>query len=136
MAKGKKYITVPCETYVDGSEASAVASGHVGVQGLDGVGARHLTVLLVHVVGAGARVVADPDAEVLDLLGVLLVELRLFVRSERGEEGKILDLVCEVRTTLTETISPVAFLTFFRPRRKYQKRDLATTSLGAKMVMR
>lgn len=34
------------------------------------------------------------------------------------------------------TISPVAFLTFLRPRMKYQYRDLATTSLGAKIRMR
>jgi hypothetical protein len=29
-----------------------VAGSHVGVKGLDGTGPRHLTVLLVHVVGA------------------------------------------------------------------------------------
>lgn len=58
--------------YVDRPEASTVAGGHVGVEGLDGSGPRGLAVLLVHVVGAGARVVADPDAEVLDLQGVLL----------------------------------------------------------------
>lgn len=34
------------------------------------------------------------------------------------------------------TISPLAFLTFLSFIRKYQKRDLATTSLGAKMRMR
>jgi hypothetical protein len=37
---------------------------------------------------------------------------------------------------LQATISPVAFLTFFRPRKKYQYRDLATTVLGAKIRMR
>lgn len=57
---------------MDGPETGAVAGGHVRVQSVDGVGAAHLAVLLVHVVGAGARVVADPDAKVLDLLGVLL----------------------------------------------------------------
>lgn len=62
-------------THVDGPEASAVARGHVLVERLDGVGAGHLTVLLVHVVGAGTRVVADPDTEVLDLERVLLVDL-------------------------------------------------------------
>lgn len=60
---------------MDRSETGTVAGGHVRVQGLDGVGPGHLTVLLVHVVGAGARVVADPDAEVLDLQRVLLVDL-------------------------------------------------------------
>lgn len=37
---------------------------------------------------------------------------------------------------MTETISPVAFLTFLRPRRKYQYRDFATEMFDAKMVMR
>lgn len=60
---------------VDGAEAGTVTSGHVLVEGLDGVGAGHLAVLTVHVVSAGARVVADPDADVLDLEGVLLVDL-------------------------------------------------------------
>lgn len=62
-------------TYVDGSPAGAVTSGHVLVEGLDSVGSGHLTELLVHVVGAGARVVADPDTEVLDLGRALLVDL-------------------------------------------------------------
>lgn len=62
-------------SYVDRPEAGTVAGSHVGVEGLDGSGPRGLAVLLVHVVGAGARVVADPDAEVLDLQGVLLGDL-------------------------------------------------------------
>jgi hypothetical protein len=52
-----------------------VTGGHILVKSVDGSNAGHLTVLLVHVVGAGARVVADPDTEVLDLLGALLVDL-------------------------------------------------------------
>ena len=63
-------------TYVDRPETSAVTGGHIGVEGLDGVGPGHLAVLLVHVVGAGARIVTDPEAEVLDLEGVLLVDLQ------------------------------------------------------------
>ena len=61
---------------MDRPEAGTVAGGHVGVEGLDGGGPRELAVLLVHVVGAGPRVVADPDAEVLDLQGVLLGDLK------------------------------------------------------------
>jgi hypothetical protein len=68
-------VSVPGGTYVDGPETSTVAGGHVGVQGLDSIGPGQLSVLLVHVVSAGARVVSQPDAEVLDLLGVLLVDL-------------------------------------------------------------
>jgi hypothetical protein len=54
-----------------------MSGGHVLVQSLDSICAGHLTVLLVHIVGAGARVVTDPDAEVLDRLWVLLVNLRV-----------------------------------------------------------
>jgi hypothetical protein len=53
-----------------------VTGSHILVKGVDGGDTGHLTVLLVHVVGTGARVVADPDTEVLDLLGALLVDLR------------------------------------------------------------
>jgi len=60
---------------VDRAETGTVPSSHVLVHALDSIGASELTVLLVHVVGAGARVVTDPDTEVLDLEGVLLVDL-------------------------------------------------------------
>lgn len=53
-------------------ETGTVTGSHVRVQSLNGVSAAQLAVLLVHVVGAGARVVANPDAEVLDLLGARL----------------------------------------------------------------
>jgi hypothetical protein len=109
-----------------------VTGSHIGVKSLDGVRPGHLTVLLVHVVGTGPRVVTNPEAEVLDLEGVLLVDLAVTV-----------NLACPTgtcavipHTSLQATISPVAFLTFFRPRKKYQKRDLATTVFGAKIRMR
>ena len=60
---------------VDRPKAGTVTGGHVLVEGIDGGDAGHLAVLLVHVVGAGARVVLEPDTEVLDLLGLLLVDL-------------------------------------------------------------
>lgn len=63
--------------YLDVPEAGAVTGGHILVEGIDGGDTGHLTVLLVHVVGAGARVVADPDTEVLDLLGALFGDLTL-----------------------------------------------------------
>lgn len=62
-------------TYVDGPEAGTVAGSHVGVEGLNGICSGQLTVLLVHVVCTRTRVVSDPDTEVLDLEGVLLVDL-------------------------------------------------------------
>jgi hypothetical protein len=40
------------------------------------------------------------------------------------------------RTWFRLTTSPLAFLTLRSRPRKYQKRDLATTSFGAKMRMR
>lgn len=62
-------------TYVDRPEAGAVTGSHVAVQSLNGVRTGHLTVLFVHIVSARPRVVAQPDAKVLDLHGVLLVDL-------------------------------------------------------------
>ena len=52
-----------------------MTGSHVLVESLDGVHTAHLTELLVHVVSTGARVVADPDTEVLDLEGTLLADL-------------------------------------------------------------
>jgi hypothetical protein len=49
--------------------------GHVLVEGLNGIRPGQLTVLLVHVVGAGSGIIADPDAEVLHFLGAFLVDL-------------------------------------------------------------
>ena len=60
---------------MDRPKASAVTGGHVLVEGDDSVASGQLSVLLVHVVGARAGVVSDPDTEVLDLEGVLLVDL-------------------------------------------------------------
>ena len=101
---------------MDRPETRTVTSGHILVEGLDGVGTAELTELLVHVVGAATGVVADPDAEVLDLQGLLLLNLeehvpRTAIRPYsachlNGCKGKI-------HTTLTPMISPLAFLTFF-----------------------
>ena len=60
---------------MDRPETRAVAGSHVLVERLDGIRTAELTELLVHVVGAGARVVAEPDTEVLDLQRLLLVNL-------------------------------------------------------------
>lgn len=64
---------------MDGPEAGTVAGSHVLVESLDGPSAGHLAVLLVHVVGTRARVVTEPDTEVLDLEGVLLGNLKIRV---------------------------------------------------------
>jgi len=60
---------------VDGTEASTVAGSHILVESLNSLSAGHLTELLVHVVGTGAGVVAEPDTEVLDLERALLGDL-------------------------------------------------------------
>lgn len=52
-----------------------MTSSHILVAGVDSVGTGELTVLLVHVVSSGARVVTKPDTEVLDLEGLLLADL-------------------------------------------------------------
>ena len=68
---------------MDGPETSTVAGSHVGVERLDSICSGQLTVLLVHVVRAGTGVVAQPDTEVLDLQGLLLVNLENKQRSRR-----------------------------------------------------
>ena len=70
-------------TYVNGPEASTVAGSHVLIEGLDGIRTAELTELLVHVVGTRAGVVAEPDTEVLDLQGLLLVNLEGTSRGRR-----------------------------------------------------
>ena len=114
---------------MDRPEAGAVTGGHILVKSVDSVGSGHLTVLLVHVVGSRARVVADPDTEVLDALGALLEDLEDISRCVAAKT--------QIRqTSFSATISPLAFLIFLSLPRKYQNLDLATTSLGAKMRMR
>jgi hypothetical protein len=116
-----------------------VAGSHILVESVDSGNTGHLTVLLVHVVGAGARVVADPDTEVLDLLGALLVDLRmsvLWLALYYWRKDVLHPARSFARTWFTETISPFAFLILRSLPRKYQNRDLATTSLGAKMRIR
>jgi len=78
---------------VNRPKAGAVTGGHVLVHGLDSIRPGHLTVLLVHVVGAGARVVTDADTKVLDLEGVLLMNLQTLcvnrVRTSSSAQGHV-----------------------------------------------
>lgn len=68
---------------MDRPEAGAVASGHILVEGLDGISTREFTELLVHVVCARTRVVTEPDAEVLRLQRLLLVDLEKARREQK-----------------------------------------------------
>jgi len=52
---------------VDRPEAGTMPGCHVLVKALDCISAGEITELLVHVVGSRARVVTEPDTEVLDL---------------------------------------------------------------------
>lgn len=60
---------------VDRGETSTVAGSHVLVERLGGLSAGKSAELLVHVVSTGSRVVSEPNGEVLDLQGLLLVDL-------------------------------------------------------------
>jgi len=60
---------------LDGAGSRAVTGTHVTVALGDGAGGSQVAVLAVHVVGATARVVAQPDAKVLDRRRSLLVHL-------------------------------------------------------------
>ena len=51
-----------------------MSGGHVLIQSLDGIGTAEFSVLLVHVVGAGAGIISKPDTKVLDLERVFLVD--------------------------------------------------------------
>jgi hypothetical protein len=61
---------------VDGPEPRTMPSSHILIETLNGIRARELTVLLVHVVCTGTRVVADPNAEILNLQRLLFVDLQ------------------------------------------------------------
>jgi len=64
------------ETHVDGPEPRTMPGGHILIEALDGIRARELAVLLVHVMCTRARVVTDPDTEVLDFQRLLFVNLQ------------------------------------------------------------
>ena len=61
---------------MDRPEAGTVPGGHVLVEALDGISTAEVAELLVHVVGTRPRVVAEPDTEVLNLQGLLFVDLK------------------------------------------------------------
>ena len=53
-------------TYVNRTETSPMASRHILIESLDCVRTTQLAELLVHVMCTGARVVTEPNTEVLD----------------------------------------------------------------------
>jgi len=61
--------------YVDRPEAGTVPGSHVLVKALDCISTGKITEFLVHVVGSGARVITDPDAEILDFERLLFRNL-------------------------------------------------------------
>ncbi len=63
---------------LDGVSARSVLGTHVSVALSDGTLGGQVSVLSVHVVCARARVVSQPDGEVLDLQWSSLVDLQLF----------------------------------------------------------
>ena len=62
-------------TNVNGAEAGTMPRGHVLVQALDSIRTGQVPELLVHVVCSRTRIVANPDAKVLDFEGLLLRNL-------------------------------------------------------------
>ena len=60
---------------LDGTRTTTVTSSHLVVKLRHGSGELQVTVLAVHVVGSGTRVVTEPDSVVLDSTGVLLDKL-------------------------------------------------------------
>jgi len=64
-----------CAHDLNGASASSVARRQISVHLLHGLVESNIAVLLVHVVRAASAVIAQPHAEVLDLVGVLLKDL-------------------------------------------------------------
>lgn len=102
-----------------------------------------VSVLSVHVVGSTTRVVTQPDSKVLHLQRSFLVNLQQN-HKQRVNECHTL-IYCPTSQVVTElwwrtrpqyTVSPEAFFIFLSCETKYQKRDLATTWLGAKILIR
>lgn len=60
---------------LDGTRTTTVTSSHLVVKLRHSSGELQVTVLAVHVVGSGTRVVTEPDSVVLDSTGVLLDKL-------------------------------------------------------------
>jgi hypothetical protein len=107
---------------------------------LNSAAQRGVTELLVHVVGTRARVVSHSDAEVLHDAVIALTNLELTQAYGKeaylGQNSGGSPHHHKTRTSFTEITSPVARFILLYWCKKYQKRDLATTSLGAKMRMR
>lgn len=66
---------VRTRAYVNRPEAGTMPGSHVLVKAVDCLGTGEFTEFLVHVVGSGARVITEPDAEVLNLERLGLVNL-------------------------------------------------------------
>jgi hypothetical protein len=79
---------------VNGSESSTVTGSHVLVASLNGISAGQLSVLLVHVVGTRAGVVAEPDAKVFDRCRLLLVNLSTSSVSLEPQGAKQYNALC------------------------------------------
>lgn len=60
---------------LDRTRTTTVTSSHLIVKLRNSTGELQVTVLAVHVVGSGTRVITEPDSVVLDSTGVLLNEL-------------------------------------------------------------
>ena len=103
------------------------------IERINSVCPRQLAVLLVHVVGTRARVVTDPDTEVLDFLWALLVDLEQCASAYAVHRHA---QFMTQHTKFSETISPLVFLIFRSFARKYQNLDLAMTVFGANRRMR
>lgn len=71
---GARYVTAK-SPYVNRPKSSSMSCCHVLVKCLYRIRPGHLPIFLIHIMRSGARVVADPDPKVLDLLWALLMYL-------------------------------------------------------------
>ena len=79
---------------LDGVSASAMTSAHVAVALCDGALRGQVTVLPVHVVCATARVVTQPDGEVLHLEWLALIDLCMQVSKQANKRYTLISCCC------------------------------------------
>jgi len=104
------------------SVVCSVSSGHIWQQLINSTSSGQITELLSDVVLTSPALVSQVNLEVLYSFWLFFVDLLIVNKNSRF-----------IFTLLKRRISPLTLLSFFNLFMKYQKRLLATTSLGAKM---
>jgi len=103
---------------MDGPKTGTMSRSHVLVKTLYSIRTGEVSEFFVHIMCTRPGVIPEPDAEVFDLQGFLLVYLEQLTQIQPLALPYRLPLErlqrhMQIHTTLTPMISPFAFLTFF-----------------------